>query len=82
MTLARNIEPIENKFRKCYAAAVFVKDPALRRFTDRLAADNIVLIEQIIAHKKNDFFKKYKPTERTKKALVAGLKEMGLQFAG
>ncbi len=70
----------ENRFRKCYAAAVFAQDATLRRFADRLSRDDVMLIEDIIAHSKKEFFDKYRPTARTRKALMGGLKQMGLQF--
>ena len=74
-------ETIENRFRKCYIAAVFGYDPLLRRFSGRLARDNVVLVDDIISHTENEFFDKYRPAENTKAALIAGLNKMGLQFS-
>ncbi len=71
----------ENKFRRCYAAAVFAPDASMRRFIDRLTLDDVLLMDQIVAHRKKEFFDKYRPTERTKRALMSGLKQMGLRFA-
>lgn len=73
--------PTENKFRRCYAAALFAHDATMRQFAHRLAYDGVVLIDHIVAYRKNDFLAKYRPTERTKKALLTSLQQMGLQFA-
>lgn len=79
--LSRKLRTANNRFRKCYAAAVFADDAGLRRLVDRLTRDDVVLIDDIVAHSKKEFFDKYRPTERTKKALILSLKQMGLQFA-
>lgn len=79
--MSRKATSSGGSFRKCYAAAVFRRDAGLQRLVDRLAEDKIVKVGEIVVHRKKDFFEKYPLSDRTKRALLQNLKDMGLQFA-
>jgi hypothetical protein len=71
----------DNRFLHCYAAAIFARQTKIWPFIEKLNLDNVVVMNDIVKHTKQEFFRKYDPAPEEARILLRGMRQMSLQFA-